>query len=63
MKKTVVAQSQEHRELREDGWKPISAYQAFEHKQNYNKDGDFLGHDLKEKSKLFVVMEKSDENQ
>ena len=58
MKKTVIAQSEEHKELINDGWKPVEAYQAFEHIERHNKDGNFVGHDLKEKSKLFVVMEK-----
>jgi len=60
MKKTVVAKSKEHKELIIDGWKPVSAYQAFEHVQNYDDNGNFLDNDLKETpgQKLFVVMEK-----
>jgi hypothetical protein len=65
MKKTVVAQSKEHKELIKDGWKPISAFQSYEHVENYNKIWEdkppvFTGHDLKETSPIYVVMEKED---
>jgi len=57
LKKTVIAQSKEHIELMEVGWKPTFAYQVFDHKVNRNKQGELLGNDLKEVSKLMVVME------
>ncbi len=59
MKRTVVAGTDEHRKLIEDGWKPISAYQTFNHKKLVNKGGSVRGHDLKPVSRLQILMERN----